>query len=511
VLVVEDQKQLDKVLEIKDNLSHLKAVVMWSGKIPEGVSTDKVPVYSWDDFMALGRDVADHDLQERIDAQKPGNCCTLIYTSGTTGNPKAVMISHDNITWTAQRLAEHAGLQLTNERIVSYLPLSHIAAQIVDIHGPMAVAGTSYFAKPTALKGTIVETLNAVRPTLFLGVPRVWEKFEEKLKAVGAANTGLKKKLSTWAKDIGLRGSYAIQRGESTPWGWTIANTLLKKVKVALGLDQCRYFATAAAPIQKETLEYFLSLTIPVMEVYGMSENSGPMTVSRNGEHRTGSTGKAMGGVELKIDNPDEEGNGEICMRGRHVMMGYLFNEEKTKETIDSDGWLHTGDIGKLDDDGFLYITGRIKELIITAGGENVAPVPIEDRMKQEVPIIANAMVIGDKKKFLSILITLKSEVDPETTVPLDELTADTIKILEGIGSTAKTVTEAAQDDKVKAYIEEGMQRANEAAVSRAQKVQKFTILPADFSIPGGELGPTLKLRRPIVVKKYAAEIDAMY
>jgi long-chain-fatty-acid--CoA ligase ACSBG len=235
------------------------------------------------------------------------------------------------------------------------------------------------------------------------------------------------------------------------------------------------------------------------------------MTVSRAGEHRTGSTGKAMGGVELKIDNPDEEGNGEICMRGRHVMMGYLFNEEKTKETIDSEGWLHTGDIGRVDDDGFLYITGRIKELIITAGGENVAPVPIEDRMKQECPIVANAMVIGDKKKFLSMLVTLKSEVDPETTVPLDKLTPDAIKILADIGSNATTVTEAIADEKVKAYITEAMGRANEAAVSRAQKFQKFTILPADFSIPGGELGPTLKLRRPIVVKKYAAEIEAMY
>jgi long-chain-fatty-acid--CoA ligase ACSBG len=376
----------------------------------------------------------------------------------------------------------------------------------------MAVGGTTWFAKPTALKGTLVQTLRDVRPTLFLGVPRVWEKFQEAMKAIGAQTTGLKLKIATWAKAKGLQGSMAIQRGESVPWGWWLANKLVfSKVKANLGLDRCRFHATAAAPIQRDTLDYFLSLNIPLMEVYGMSENCGPETVFVVGQYRIGICGRPMRGVELKIDQPDEDGNGEVLMRGRHVFMGYLMNEEKTKEAIDADGWLHTGDIGRVDADGFLSITGRIKELLITAGGENVAPVPIEDRMKEEMPLLANVMVVGDKLKFLSMLVTLKCEVDPETTSPLDQLTKDAIAILKGIGSDAETVSAARDDPKVKAYIEEGMKRANDLSVSRAQKIQKFTILPEDFSIPGGELGPTLKLRRPIVGKKYADEIAAMY
>lgn len=510
-IVAEDKKQLDKILEVHEKFEHLKAIIIYNDEVPQ--VDCNVPIMGWAEFMRHGADVPEFELGHRMANQDPAQCAMLIYTSGTTGNPKGVMITHDNVTWTAAALINAMPpMNYGNEHVVSYLPLSHIAAQILDIHGPMVLGGTAWFAKPTALKGTLVDTLKQVRPTLFLGVPRVWEKIEEKMKSVGAQTTGLKKKIGTWAKRKGLSGSYRIQRGQSTPAGWGVANKLVfGKVRKALGLDRCKFFATAAAPISKDTLEYFLSINIPIMEVYGMSENTGPQTVSVPGQHKTGSCGKPLPGVEMRIFEPDDEGNGEICFRGRHVCKGYLYNDEKTRETIDADGWLHSGDIGRLDEDGFLYITGRIKEIIITAGGENVAPVPIENRLKEHCPIVSNCMLIGDRRKFLSMLVALKSEVDPETAMPLEQLTQDVVEILKGLGSSATTVKEAQEDEKVLKYIQAALDEANAHAVSRAQKVQKFKVLDRDFSIPGGELGPTLKLRRPIVHKQYAELIDAFY
>eukprot|EP01147_Barroeca_monosierra_P001925 gene1925-5014_t len=511
IIVAEDRKQLDKILQVHTELEYLKAVVVYNDAQPDGEYS--FPILSWDEFMRHGADIPEFVLGNRMSNQQPGQCCTLIYTSGTTGNPKGVMITHDNLTWTASTLVSMLPhIKIGKEHIVSYLPLSHIAAQILDIHGPMCLNATVWFAKPTALKGTLVDTLKDVRPTLFLGVPRVWEKIEEKMRAVGAATTGFKKKIGTWAKKKGLEGSYAIQEGRPVPSGFGIAKKLVfSKIRKALGLDRCKFFATAAAPISKETLEYFLSINIPIMEVYGMSENTGPQTVSFPGQHKTGSTGRAMPGTEMMIFEPDQDGNGEICFRGRHVSKGYLYNEEKTRETIDSEGWLHSGDIGRVDENGFLYITGRIKELIITAGGENVAPVPIEARVKEGCPIISNCMLIGDRRKFLSMLVTLKSEVDPETTAPLDNLTPQVISILKDVGSASETVSAAMNDPVVADMIQKAIDRANDNAVSNAQKVQKFKVLQRDFSIPGGELGPTLKLRRPIVVEQYAELIDSFY
>eukprot|EP00049_Salpingoeca_infusionum_P008174 m.132428 g.132428 ORF g.132428 m.132428 type:complete len:510 (+) comp13933_c0_seq3:995-2524(+) len=495
--------------EVWDQLPELRAVVVWNEAVPQGVSTSKRPVYNWEQFMALGQDVSDEALEERMSAQKPSHCCTLIYTSGTTGNPKAVMVSHDNITWTV-RSAMTLFDYFSNELIVvSYLPLSHIAAQLVDLLGPLCVGGTTFFADPSALKGTLVDTLREVRPTGFLGIPRVWEKIQAKMIQVGMNNGYVKQYLASWAKQIGLQGNMSLQQGGSVPWGWTVANKVVfENVKKALGLDRCLLYATGAAPIHRDTLDYFLSLNIPITELYGMSECCGPATIAL--PVRTGTCGKVIPGAEVMIANPEEDGTGEVLMRGRHVFMGYLFNNDKTREAIDDDGWLHSGDIGKLDEEGNLIITGRIKELIITAGGENIAPIPIEDRMKEEVPILSNVMVIGDRLKFLSMLVTLKCEVD-EQGKPLEALTAPTVDFLKGLGSTATTVSAARTDPKVIEYITQGMQRANDRAVSRAQRVQKFAILEQDFSIDGGEIGPTLKLRRPKVLEKFDAEIAALY
>ncbi|XP_037338061.2 long-chain-fatty-acid--CoA ligase ACSBG2-like [Pungitius pungitius] len=510
VLVVENQKQLDKVLQVKDHLPHLKAIVQYKGELQQ-----KAPfLYTWAEFMKLGEEVPDEQLDAVIDSLRANECCTLIFTSGTTGNPKACMLSHDNLTWTVHRAASMLPLKPAEEVMVSYLPLSHVAAQLVDMWMGIHLAMTTYFAEPDALKGSLVNTLKDARPTCFVGVPRVWEKMQEKMKAVGAKSSRTRRKVATWAKSIGLRYTYSAMNGENqVPWGFMLANNLVfKKVRVALGLDRCKLCFTGAAPITKDTMDFFMSLNIPLLELYGMSESSCPHTISTDSYYRITSCGKVMPGCKTKLENPDEDGSGEICMWGRHVFMGYLDMPDLTAKAIDRDGWLHSGDLGRHDQNDFLYITGRIKELIITAGGENVPPVPIEDSVKSELPFVSNAMLVGDKLKFLSMLLTLKCAVD-EAGGPTDQLGPEALLFCRQHNVAATKVSEiiASEEPAVYKAIQEGVERANARATSNAQKVQKWVILERDFSVGGGELGPTMKLRRPIVVKMYQEKIDELY
>ncbi|CAN9512653.1 unnamed protein product [Ophioblennius macclurei] len=511
IVVVENQKQLDKILQVKDQLPHLKAIVVYSGEPQKKESF----LYTWEEFMKQGEDVPNEQLDAVIAGLRANECCTLIYTSGTTGNPKGVMLSHDNITWTARTATTAINANDAVEVLVSYLPLSHIAAQLIDIFVCMSFAGTVFFADPDALKGTLVNTLKEARPTLFLGVPRVWEKMQERMKATGAKSSPMRKRVADWAKSIGLQYNQSAMSGENAvPWGFMLANNLVfKKVRAALGLDRCRVCLSGAAPITKDTLEYFMSLNIPLMEVYGMSESTGPHTVSVSvNDYQLTSCGKVMPGCKVNLEKPDNEGNGEICFWGRNVFMGYLDMPDKLAEAMDENGWLHSGDLGRTDERDFLYITGRIKELIITAGGENIPPVPIEDALKAEVPIISNVMLIGDKLKFLSTMLTLKCVVD-DNGEPTDDLSPEALDFCRqhDIKSTKVSEILANKEPAVYRAIQEGVDRVNEKATSRAQRVQKWMVLERDFSVTGGELGPTMKLRRPIVVKMYQDKINQLY
>ncbi|XP_052277987.1 long-chain-fatty-acid--CoA ligase ACSBG2-like isoform X2 [Dreissena polymorpha] len=503
VVVVENHAQLQKILQVWDSLPHLKAIVQYTGEVAERRDN----IYSWDEFLALGNDVPDSALEERLSIQAPNACCSIIYTSGTTGNPKGVMLSHDNYTWTADMVCKQLKLNFGKEIGISFLPLSHIAAQMLDFICPVRCGGSVYFAQPDALKGTLLDSWKEVRPTFVFAVPRLWEKINERLVTEGAKRPKMARKISAWARDKGLKAS----KGDK-PWGWSLANVLVfKKLRNLLGLDRCRLFGSGAAPIMKETLEFFNSLNICIYEVYGMSECTGPQTMCSDGAYRITSVGKEMMGVKTKFENPDEDGNGEVCFWGRHVFMGYLNDEVKTKECLGDNMWIHSGDIGKKDEDGFLYITGRIKELVITAGGENIAPVPVESAVKEALPCVSNCMLIGDKRKFLSMLITLKTEMNLDTNEPLDSLAPETLSWYRALGSQAKTVEDAIADKNVLQAVQVGIDKANKKAVSNASKVQKWTILPKDFSMPGGELGPTLKLKRPVVAKMYDKTISAFY
>lgn len=524
VVVVDGQKQLDKILSIRSRLPKLTAIVMYRDEKfsdPAGAKDPSLAkVYTWADFMKLGDAVSDTDLKARMDAQKPGHCCTLIYTSGTTGNPKGVMISHDNATWTARSNVDHnKEITAGDLRVVSYLPLSHIAAQIVDIHSPLICIvdknkpATVYFARPDALKGTLKETLIKARPTVFFAVPRIWEKFAEAMQQKGKEVTGLKKTISGFMKGKCAGVHAAAQVGATTgkPFLGNFAMGFMKKkAHTAIGLDQARVCLTGAAPIMKHTLDYFGSIGIHILEVYGMSENTGPQNVCQTNYFQAGSCGIPIPGVELKLDNVagrDKEGEGEICFRGRHIMMGYLNNLEKTQESIDSEGWLHSGDVGAIDKDtNLLRITGRIKELIITAGGENIAPVPVEDAIKANCPAISNVMMIGDKRKYNTLLVTLRQVPDSAEGFT-EKLFGASLEV----NPDVKTVTQAQSDAKWKEYIQKGIDEYNKNAVSNAQKVQKFTILNSDFSVDGGELTSTQKLKRNVVTEKYKKEIDSMY
>lgn len=481
VVVVENDFQLEKFLEVRGSLPELRAIVLMTGESSEP------GVYSWSQLMRFGAEVPESELEARIAAQKPSDLCTLIYTSGTTGPPKAVMISHQNITWTAEAVCQLLGFGV-DDRCVSYLPLSHIAEQVVSLYGPLRAGASSWFAESLELLG---ENLREVRPTVFLGVPRVWEKIEAKMRVFGEQAPPLRKKIAAWAKRVGLAGGYAIQRGERLPFGYGLAEKVVySKVRERLGLDKARICVTSAAPISLTTLEYFLSLGIPIYEVYGMSECTGPTTVQMPGTHRTGTVGMAAPGTELQIA-PD----GEVLMRGPHVFLGYYKNEQATRETIDAEGWLHSGDVGTIDADGFLRITDRKKDIIITAGGHNVAPQNIEKQLRA-IPGVSQAVVVGDRMAYLVALLTL----DPERL----------LHVAEAVGSPARDAAGAATCPRFLSYLESQVDVVNKA-LARNEMVKKFAVVPVEFSIDGGELTPTMKIRRRVVVDKYRTVIAGLY
>ena len=481
VVFVEDQAQLEKFLQIRAELPNLRALVLMRGE------SNAPGVYSWSRFIGLHINTPEAELERRVAAQSGDAMATLIYTSGTTGTPKGVMLSHDNLTWTANNAIGLIGGR-AEDQVVSYLPLSHIAEQVASLHGPMAFGACVTFAESMEKLG---DALREVRPHFFLAVPRVWEKIQEKIVAAGARNPPLKKKIAAWARRQGLVGGYAEQQHVAKSPLYAVANALVfTKVRKQLGLDRARIAVTSAAPISRDTLEFFLSLGVPICEVYGMSECTGPATASLPDRYRTGKAGFVLPGAELKIAE-----DGEVCMRGRHVFMGYYKDSLATAETIDSAGWLHSGDIGTIDADGFLQITDRKKDLIITAGGENIAPALVEGYLKG-IPVVSQAVVIGDRQRYLAVLLTLNAERIKQDA--------------EACGSVASDPESASRDEKFLSFLQRQIDAVN-ARLARVQAVKKFKVIPHEFTVEGGELTPTMKVRRKVVTEKYRGDIEKLY
>jgi len=482
IIIVEDQEQLEKIKKIRPKLSHLKAIILMNGE-----DSDKT-VISWDELPSLGREFPEEDFQKKIDVQKPDDLATLVYTSGTTARPKGVMLSHKNLIYNTGRTINQFYTDV-NETILSYLPLSHVAEQEITIIGSIIVGGTVHFAESME---KMPDNLKEVRPTFFLGVPRVWEKIQEKMIQAGSQTVGLRRKLVNWAKRVGLENGYRAQKGLPKTFSYKLADRLIySKVKKALGLDRCRYQITGAAPISKETLEFFMSLGLPLYEVFGMSECAGTATFSTPDRSKLGSAGMRLPHVELDVAE-----DGEVLIRGLNVFMGYFKDEKSTKGALDNKNWLHTGDVGHIDEEGFLFITDRKKDIIITAGGENVAPQMVEGKINQ-IQILGHSVVVGDKKKFLAALVTL----NPET---LD----DHLKKL-GI-EEKKDVNEYAEDPRIIKFIEEEIERVNKG-LARVQTIKKFAILPKPFDVHTGELTPTMKLKRKFILMKFSKAVEDLY
>jgi long-chain-fatty-acid--CoA ligase ACSBG len=558
-LVVEGFAKVEAMSRSLEDLPKLRVFVVWGLKEGEEPKKEKfcrkdgseVRVLSWEAFLKLGDAVEEKVLEERDALIKPTHCFALIYTSGTTGNPKAVMLSHDNMGFEGSSILScfpHlAGTEGKPERAISYLPLSHVAGMLLDIIAPIFLTSIrptwfeTYFARPYDLKiGSLGDRLRCVKPTIFLGVPRVWEKVSETMKAAGAKVEGLQKKVAVWAKGKGLEFAKNCQVGGSGvyPSSYSRAESLvLSKVKRALGLDECMLGLTGAAPIGVDTLEYFGSLGIQINEIYGMSESTGATTISTDKTHLWGSCGFAMAGTEVKcfivdptdinkktpcppcpdIFKPDEAHQGELCFRGRHVMMGYLANPDlgeahvqeirkKNAESIDDDGWLHSGDKGCQGSNGMFRITGRYKELIIGSGGENIAPVPIEDNVKKVAEAISNIMMIGDKRKFNVAFVTLKAKGATGELPGSDELVGPALRVSPG----TTTISGAMKDPVWHKYITDAIVATNKLNPPPSH-IQRFTILPKDFSVATNEMTPTLKLKRGVVEKMWPKTIESLY
>ncbi len=480
LILVENESQAKKVFAVRSELPHLKHVVVMQGPRVEGAM-------SWEDFLARGDATAEKEVHERIDRLEPEGLATLIYTSGTTGPPKAVMLSHENLAWTAGVLRELAKIE-AGGRTLSYLPLSHIAEQMLTIHGPITGGSAVYFAESIE---KIADNLKDARPTVFFGVPRIWEKFHLAVAEKLAGATGAKAQLVQWAREVGTQVSALRVRGQE-PTGflrvqYALAHKLVfRKLKEAIGLDQAMMLVTGAAPIAKEVLDFFASLDLVVQEVYGQSEDSGPTTLNIDGRTKLGSAGPAIPGVEVRIAE-----DGEVLVRGKNVFLGYYRDEAATKETLDAQGYLHSGDLGHFDSEGFLHITGRKKDIIITAGGKNITPKNLESGVKSH-PAVGECVVIGDRRKYLSMLVSLDSE--------------GAQKWMKEYGEQGAPHTNQALRTSIQKQIDE----VNEK-MARVEQIKKFTILERSFSIETGELTPTLKVKRNVVERSFQKEISAMY
>jgi len=360
------------------------------------------------------------------------------------------------------------------------LPLSHIAEQLATIHGPAVSGATVYFAESI---DKVAENIREVQPTVFFGVPRIWEKIGAKVADRLDKTEGAKKALVGWVRKVATTVHRDQMAGRSpslaTRAQYAIASRLLLgKLKKALGLGSARLCVSGAAPISAELLEFFTGLDLPIYEIYGQSEDCGPTSFNLPGAVSLGSVGRALPGVEVKI--ADDE---EILVKGRNVFLGYYKEAEATAAVL-KDGWLHSGDLGKLDRSGFLHITGRKKDIIITAGGKNIAPKNIESALKNQ-RLVGEAVVVGDRRPYLTALLTLDEEAIAERPTAHD-------------------------DPSVKAEIDEAIRRIN-SDLAQVETIKKYTILPRPFSVEKGELTPTLKVKRAKVNEAFADTIESMY
>jgi long-chain acyl-CoA synthetase len=489
VAICDGQEQLDKYLAALDRgLIDVEHIITM-----DPVESDRGMVMSLADAISRGSREPDGEVERRMAAAKPDDLALLIYTSGTTGVPKGAMVTHRGIEAMARALIETYPemREIDPGRYVSYLPLCHVAEQIFTNFVGLTVATETYFCADLA---KIKDHLVAARPHLFFAVPRVWEKFEAALTANLLSATGIKAKLAAWARRVELESfKRSVETGkEVDTFQRRLANKLvISKIKSAIGLDQLLGAGSGAAPAAHSTLEFFASIGIPIHEGFGMTETTGMATANPLGRPRFGTVGQPLPGVEVRIAE-----DGEILLRGANMVSGYLYMPDKSKELWTDDGWLRTGDLGAIDEAGFLSITGRKKDLLITAGGKNVAPAEMENHL-QGIPGVGQAVVVGDRQPYLCAVLALEEEALPD--------------LCQAAGVPVASLADVAKNEKVRAFLADRVESDCNAKVARYQTIKKFEVLPHMLSVEGGELTPTMKVKRNVINDKYKAIIDGMY
>ena len=485
VLVVEDEEQLDKALAVRDRLPALRRIVLID---PRNVrSFDDEILMRWDD---LGREGSLDDYARGVDVLDPDAVALIVYTSGTTGRPKGAMLKHANLTWSAERFREAFGTT-ADEEVLSYLPLCHVAERLSSLINGL---GTGYVVNFGEGGESFAQDLRDVQPTLFAAVPRVWEKMLATVEIRMADASPLKRAAYRAAMGQGRRLAPRRMRGRLGPADRLTAALChliaFRSLRDKLGLSRVARGLCGAAPVAPQVLEFFWALGIPVYEIYGQTENAAVCTLMPADDVRIGTVGRPLDGVELRIAD-----DGEILTRSPAVFAGYLKDEEATAAAVDAEGWLHTGDVGEIDEHGHLTITDRKKDIIITAGGKNVSPSEIENRLKVS-PYVREAMVVGDRRSYLVALIGIEAD------------TVGDWAARRGLAFT--TYGDLSRKAEVRELVGEWVERVNRE-LARPETVKRFALLEKELDHEDGELTATLKVKRRALEERFEKEIASLY
>jgi long-chain acyl-CoA synthetase len=483
VVFAENDVQLAKLKEIKESIPNVRKVILFSGK-----SGGDDWVLSFEDFLDLGKDISDEDFQKRVDAVTPDDTAGIVYTSGTTGVPKGAVLTHDNITFTAQSVKLSTSI-IDGDEVFLFLPLAHIFARTCTYATLLAGSATT-FARGME---TIVEDISAARPHWFASVPRIYEKIYSKIFSGAEAKGGAALKIFKWACEVGNQVSDCKLNRQPIPFGLSLKYALatklvFSKVQAALG-GRVRWCISGAAPLDPSIAKFFHAAGILILEGIGMTENTSFTNLNRFDNYRFGWVGQPGPGVEQKTGK-----DGEVLFRGRNIMKEYYKMPEETAATIAPDGWQHTGDLGEIDSENFLRITGRKKDLIITAGGKNIAPSAIEGVIATS-KFINQVCVIGDKRKYLSALVTVDAENIQDWGTEQ--------------GISFNGIDDLITNEKVVKHVEAQIAKKNKEFAS-FETIKKITLVP-EFTIENGMLTPTFKVKKNVATDLYEEKINAMY
>ena len=489
ILFLENEDQLEKINEIWAKCPSLSLAVMMNESFDQ--ETEKIVKYS--SFLDMGMDFSKknkNSFDNACKSIKEDDLLTLIYTSGTTGTPKGVMLTHKNLVSNIKATIEMQQFN-NNETFLSFLPLSHVFERMTGHFSGFSIGARTYYAESIE---KVADNMGEAKPTVVISVPRLYEKIHAKIINGLKSAPSIKKKLFFWALNIGKKVSLLIRSGQKVPFllkiKHGIANKLIySKVRNRFG-GNLKYFVSGGAPLSEKLAEFFHSLGILIVEGYGLTETSPVLTCNSASAFKFGTVGKPLNNVTIKIAN-----DGEIIAKAPSVMVGYYRKEDKTKEAIDSEGWFHTGDIGEIDEQGFLKITDRKKSLIVTSGGKNIAPAPIENAICNSI-YVEQAVVIGDKRNFVSALI-----------VP----NFDAIKVFLTENSISCSSSEAIIDHEKVLKLFDSEIKNSMAGFAKFETVKKYKLLPNLWTIEKGEITPSLKVVRKVVESNYQSVIDSMY